>query len=255
MPSHVPHGLWRGGPGARGPDRTGAEDAGYDRSRERRRHVCSRLPDGADVVRARAERGRPVVGRRLESSSGLRSDRGRGQRLLAGAGLPYDEMRFVRQADLRHAGQGHEIVLELPFAELERADVEREVAPLFYDAYEKVYGHAHRHLSLEIVTCRVTAVGPKPTISIRQKNRPARRGAARTGSRRHISPSSVASSTPRRSTGPAPQRCGVQRPGDRRRAGFDGGDRPRGACHRRPLAQPRRDVQVRPAHRAFSTEG
>ena len=107
-----------------------------------------------------------------------------GRRLLAGAGLPYHEMTFVRQADLRHAGQGHEIVLELPFAELERADVEREIAPLFYDAYENVYGHAHRHLSLEIVTCRVTAVGPKPTISIRQEESTrADASPARTGSR------------------------------------------------------------------------
>jgi N-methylhydantoinase A len=107
-----------------------------------------------------------------------------GRRLLAGAGLPDHEMTFVRQADLRHAGQGHEIVLELPFAELELADVEREIAPLFYDAYESVYGHAHRHLSLEIVTCRVTAVGPKPTIAIRrEESTRADASAARTGSR------------------------------------------------------------------------
>ncbi len=107
-----------------------------------------------------------------------------GRRLLAGAGLPDHEMTFVRQADLRHAGQGHEIVLELPFAKLELADVEREIAPLFYDAYESVYGHAHRHLSLEIVTCRVTAVGPKPTIAIRrEESTRADASAARTGSR------------------------------------------------------------------------
>jgi N-methylhydantoinase A/oxoprolinase/acetone carboxylase beta subunit len=106
-----------------------------------------------------------------------------GRRLLAGAGLG-DEMTFVRQADLRHAGQGHEVVLELPFATHEGSDVEQEIAPLFYDAYERVYGHAHRHLSLEIVTCRVTAVGPKPTISIRRDE--SARGdasAARTASR------------------------------------------------------------------------
>ncbi len=107
-----------------------------------------------------------------------------GRRLLTGAGLADDEMEFIRQADLRHAGQGHEIVLGLPFARLEGADVGRDIAPLFYNAYESVYGHAHRHLSLEIVTCRLTAVGPKPTISIRRDE--AARGdaaAARTGSR------------------------------------------------------------------------
>ena len=38
-----------------------------------------------------------------------------------------------------------------------------DFAPLFYDRYESVFGHAHRHLSLEIVTCRVTASGPLPS--------------------------------------------------------------------------------------------
>ena len=103
---------------------------GYIVPGERRRHVCSRVPDGANVVRAREERGRPAVTQErlgeLDAVYVEMEDEGR--RLLAGAGLPDHEMTFVRQADLRHAGQGHEIVLELPFAELERADVEREIA-------------------------------------------------------------------------------------------------------------------------------
>jgi N-methylhydantoinase A len=92
-----------------------------------------------------------------------------GRALLAGAGVAPDEMRFVRQADLRHAGQGHDIVLELPFATLEGVDVERDIAPRFYDRYESVFGHAHRHLTLEIVTCRVTASGPLPALTIEAK--------------------------------------------------------------------------------------
>jgi N-methylhydantoinase A len=107
-----------------------------------------------------------------------------GRTLLAGAGLRDNEMTFVRQVDMRHAGQGHEIVLDLPIAVLAEADVEGEIAPLFYDAYERVYGHAHRHLTLEIVTCRVAAVGPRPTITIRREE--TTRGdasVARTGSR------------------------------------------------------------------------
>jgi N-methylhydantoinase A len=78
-------------------------------------------------------------------------------------------MRFVRQADLRHAGQGHDIVLELPFPTLEGIDIEREIAPRFYARYESVFGHAHRHLTLEIVTCRVTAAGPLPALTIEAK--------------------------------------------------------------------------------------
>ncbi len=89
-----------------------------------------------------------------------------GRALLAGAGVSAREMRFVRQADLRHAGQGHDLVLELPYTQLRGVDVERDLQPLFYERYESVFGHAHRHLSLEIVTCRVTASGPVPALAI-----------------------------------------------------------------------------------------
>jgi N-methylhydantoinase A len=89
-----------------------------------------------------------------------------GRALLLGAGLAENEMRFVRQADLRHAGQGHEIVLELPYAELAAIGLDEDLRPLFYRAYENVYGHAHRQLGLEIVTCRLTASGPRPLLAL-----------------------------------------------------------------------------------------
>jgi N-methylhydantoinase A len=89
-----------------------------------------------------------------------------GRDLLAHAGVEEREMTFVRRADLRHLGQSHEIVLELPFEVLADADVERDVQARFYDAHEAVYGHAHRHLALEIVAARLTASGPKPAISL-----------------------------------------------------------------------------------------
>jgi N-methylhydantoinase A len=89
-----------------------------------------------------------------------------GRALLRDAGIPDDDMRFVRQADLRHAGQGHELVVELPFRKLAAADLEREIKPLFYERYEEVFGHAHRHLELEVVTCRVTALGPAPSLAV-----------------------------------------------------------------------------------------
>jgi N-methylhydantoinase A len=89
-----------------------------------------------------------------------------GRALLEEAGIAPADMVFVRQADLRHAGQGHEIVLELPFASLPGLDLDADVHPLFYEAYERVFGHAHRQLSLEIVTCRLTASGPIPELAL-----------------------------------------------------------------------------------------
>jgi N-methylhydantoinase A len=107
-----------------------------------------------------------------------------GRALLRGAGLEDGEMTFTRLADLRHAGQGHEIVLELPYLRVADVDLDADVRPLFYETYEAVYGHAHRHLGLEIVTCRLTASGPPPSISLQQEESVGSdAGAAVTGSR------------------------------------------------------------------------
>jgi N-methylhydantoinase A/oxoprolinase/acetone carboxylase beta subunit len=107
-----------------------------------------------------------------------------GRALLRGAGLEDGEMTFTRLADLRHAGQGHEIVLELPYLRAADVDLDADVRPLFYETYEAVYGHAHRHLGLEIVTCRLTASGPPPSISLQQEESVGSdAGAAVTGSR------------------------------------------------------------------------
>jgi N-methylhydantoinase A len=110
---------------------------------------------------------------------------GEGRELLGAAGIANDAMTLTRQADLRHAGQGHELVVEVPFARLATVDLEQDLAPLFYDAYESVYGHAHRHLTLEIVTCRVTASGPLPQIAIPEEDEtPNEREATPASSRR-----------------------------------------------------------------------
>ncbi len=95
-----------------------------------------------------------------------------GRATLADASVASDAMRFVRQADLRHAGQGHEIVVELPDLDLGADGVGDEVVSAlrerFFETYEGIYGHAHRHLDLEITTCRLTASGPKPSVRLEE---------------------------------------------------------------------------------------
>ena len=91
-----------------------------------------------------------------------------GRATLARAGVPDADMRFVRQADIRHAGQGHDIVVTLPSRPLAQVDLDEELRPIFYETYEGIYGHAHRHLGLEITTCRLTATGPTPTVTLKQ---------------------------------------------------------------------------------------
>jgi N-methylhydantoinase A len=91
-----------------------------------------------------------------------------GRETLKKAGVRDEEMRFTRQADLRHVGQGHEIVVTLPYSRLAEVDLDAELRPRFYEAYEAIYGHAHRHLGLEITTCRLTASGPKPQVALQE---------------------------------------------------------------------------------------
>jgi N-methylhydantoinase A len=43
-----------------------------------------------------------------------------------------------------------------------------DLRPWFYSHYDQIYGYAHRHLGLEITTCRLTASGPRPVIALQE---------------------------------------------------------------------------------------
>ncbi len=91
-----------------------------------------------------------------------------GHAMLSEAGVADEEMVFLRQADLRHTGQGHEISLPLLYPCLAEVDLDTTLRPYFYDFYAGIYGHAHRHLALELITCRLTATGPRPRVQLRE---------------------------------------------------------------------------------------
>ena len=87
--------------------------------------------------------------------------------VLSEAGVdPNGEGTEIRCAiDMRHKGQGHEVTVPIPPDVLE----ERSVVVLgerFYAAHEEQYGHAHRELPVEIITCRVTVSGPPPEVDL-----------------------------------------------------------------------------------------
>ncbi len=89
-----------------------------------------------------------------------------GRQVLRTAGVEDADMVFTRKADLRHIGQGHEIVVSLPWDRLADVSLDEELRPHFFARYEEIYGHAHTHLDVEITTCRLNASGPKPQISL-----------------------------------------------------------------------------------------
>ena len=106
-----------------------------------------------------------------------------GREVLRTAGVADEDMVFTRRADLRHVGQGHEIVVPLPWDSLEAVSLEEELRPHFFARYEEIYGHAHTHLDLEITTCRLTASGPKPRVELPEVPSVSDAEVARKGSR------------------------------------------------------------------------
>ena len=86
-----------------------------------------------------------------------------GRDVLRRAGIGDEHMSFQRRADLRHKGQGHEVTTDLPAGSFGTAE---EMSMLFYEAHEKLYGHAHRHIPVELITCRLTATGYTPPVCL-----------------------------------------------------------------------------------------
>jgi N-methylhydantoinase A len=88
-----------------------------------------------------------------------------GRATLAKAGVADGAMHFVRAADLRHVGQGHTITVDFPVGELRAIGLET-LRRVFFKHYEEIYGYAHEHLDMEIVTCRLTASAGRPRVAL-----------------------------------------------------------------------------------------
>ena len=88
-----------------------------------------------------------------------------GREVLSEATIDEANMRFERSADIRHLGQGHEITVDLPWPALASLSLD-EIQQHFYSRYESQFGHAHRHLGIEITTCRLRASGPLPDVNL-----------------------------------------------------------------------------------------
>ncbi len=91
-----------------------------------------------------------------------------GRATLAEAGVAAEDMVFMRKADIRHIGQGHQIGVDLPYPRFADVDLDTDLRPHFYAAYDEIYGYAHRHLGLELTTCRLTAGSPRPRVRLEE---------------------------------------------------------------------------------------
>ncbi len=120
-------------------------------------------PTAFDLARTYAG---PVTEDRLADLDGVFADlASEGRSTLARAGIPDEAMLFTPSLDLRHVGQGHEVTVHLPPGSLAELGLEG-VRQAFFAQYEAIYGYAHRHLGLEVMTLRLTASGGRPELNL-----------------------------------------------------------------------------------------
>jgi N-methylhydantoinase A len=82
---------------------------------------------------------------------------------LVAAGIPLAEVSVQRRLDMRYAGQGYEIEVEIPDA-LPDADVVAALPALFAARYAEVFAAVTLAQPLEIINWKVEATGPRPQL-------------------------------------------------------------------------------------------
>lgn len=89
-----------------------------------------------------------------------------GRRLLY-ATVRADEIGFRRWADMRYRGQGYEVRVPLPDAPL-APGAEAVLRDAFERTYAAIYGHIAPDVPVDLVSWRVAAHGPRPSLSLTQ---------------------------------------------------------------------------------------
>jgi N-methylhydantoinase A len=89
-----------------------------------------------------------------------------GRALLASAGVPVEDVRFERSADMRLAGQAHQTLVALPAWRAGESPV-AAFGAAFRDAYESLYGRTPPGVAVEVFNWRLLATAPRPELRLR----------------------------------------------------------------------------------------
>jgi N-methylhydantoinase A len=106
-----------------------------------------------------------------------------GDAILARSGIAADDRRITRQADVRYAGQGHEIRIDLPDGTL-GPDSLPAITASFERVYRALFGRTGPDVPLEGVSWRLLSSGPRPDVKLRAAGTAAQAAAALKGQRR-----------------------------------------------------------------------
>lgn len=92
----------------------------------------------------------------------------RGRTFLQEAGITANQTHVHRVAEMRYAGQGHDITVPLPSGTLS-ADSLPAITYNFEQEYTLRYGRVLPHMPIESVTWRIVVSGPSPQASLHQQ--------------------------------------------------------------------------------------
>ena len=92
----------------------------------------------------------------------LREMEDQGRQALSGTVDP-EKVRFERWADMRYRKQGSDIRVAIPLGDLGPASVP-EIVAAFEATYRALFGHTVPDTPIDVMSWRVTAVGPKPNL-------------------------------------------------------------------------------------------
>ncbi|MBI4636051.1 MAG: hydantoinase/oxoprolinase family protein [Candidatus Rokubacteria bacterium] len=90
-----------------------------------------------------------------------------GRDLLARAGVPPEEVRLARVAEMRYVGQGHEVEAPLPGGTLSAQSLP-VITASFEAAYRALYQRLPQGVPIEALNWRLTASGPPPALGLGQ---------------------------------------------------------------------------------------
>ena len=89
-----------------------------------------------------------------------------GQTLLEQSGVSPAHIRHQRMADIRYAGQGHEIQVALPDGQLDSASIPG-IMRSFEETYRRLYERLSESVPVEIINWRVVSSSPAPQVRLR----------------------------------------------------------------------------------------
>ena len=92
-----------------------------------------------------------------------------GQNMLSNSGVPADQVKLTRTADMRLVGQIHEINVPIPNDTLTESNIEG-VGADFHQIYQQLYSRRNLSIPIEIQNWRLLVSGPQPVLKLQEQS-------------------------------------------------------------------------------------